>query len=108
MNKSQNQHGRDNHNLTYTNSSNNYTILPTYKPEPEEVPYLAAVVYYKTEFVISNLKHFQEYSIEVVACQEIQPNMTEKFCSNRAITTARTIPRCKSSTFNPYAAAAAG
>ena len=28
-------------------------------------PYLASVVYFKTELVLSDLHHFQEYSIEV-------------------------------------------
>ena len=64
--------------------------------------FLGAVVYHKTELLLTNLKHFQEYSIEVVACHEYEESsvMNEgkemmKRCSNRAITTARTLPNGK-------------
>ena len=33
--------------------------------DEEHVPYVAAVVYGKTEMILPNLRHFQEYSIEV-------------------------------------------
>lgn len=51
-----------------------------------------AIVYGKTELIITNLGHFQEYSIEVVACHELAPGADQKLCSNRAIVTARTLP----------------
>lgn len=51
-------------NATFTD---NMTLIP---PSPnvddsELEPYEAAIVYDKTEIILTNLKHFQEYSIEV-------------------------------------------
>lgn len=45
------------HNMTVTND--------TEDADMDHLPYNAAVVYHKLEFVLSNLKHFEEYSIEV-------------------------------------------
>jgi len=51
-------------NATFTD--NNTSMPPlTSADESELEPYDAAIVYDKTELVITNLKHFQEYSIEV-------------------------------------------
>ena len=47
---------KDRHNMTVTNIT---------EPDIDHVPYNAAVVYHKQEFILSNLKHFEEYSIEV-------------------------------------------
>ncbi|XP_064650829.1 insulin-like peptide receptor isoform X2 [Lineus longissimus] len=58
--------------------------------EDEEDGYLAAIVYNKREIILPNLRHFQTYSIEVVACQEYDPVADRKYCSNRAIITATT------------------
>ena len=58
--------------------------------QPDYVPYQAAVVYHKTQITLTNLRHFQEYNIEVVACHEYNERLDEKLCSNRAITTGRT------------------
>ncbi|XP_041368267.1 putative molluscan insulin-related peptide(s) receptor [Gigantopelta aegis] len=49
-------------------------------------------VVYGEELIIPGLGHFQEYNIEVLACQETNPKSGEKFCSSRAIATARTRP----------------
>ncbi|XP_061172989.1 insulin-like peptide receptor isoform X2 [Saccostrea echinata] len=45
-------------------------------------------------YIISNLGHFQDYRIEVIACQERDPRDPAriKLCSIRAISLARTLP----------------
>ncbi|XP_078313794.1 insulin-like peptide receptor isoform X3 [Crassostrea virginica] len=45
-------------------------------------------------YIISNLGHFQDYRIEVIACQERDPRDPQKIklCSIRAISLARTLP----------------
>ncbi len=45
------------HNMTAPNDTDD--------ADTEHMPYNAAVVYHKTEFILSDLKHFEEYSIEV-------------------------------------------
>ncbi|XP_025076692.1 putative molluscan insulin-related peptide(s) receptor [Pomacea canaliculata] len=56
----------------------------------EEGAYLSAVIY-DMEIVLTNLGHFQEYNIEVLACHEAE-STGPKRCSSRAITVARTKP----------------
>jgi hypothetical protein len=63
--------------------------------DDEDDEYLAAIVYNKREIILPNLRHFQTYSIEVVACQEYDPDADKKLCSNRAIITATTEPSGK-------------
>ncbi|KAL3867340.1 hypothetical protein ACJMK2_044550 [Sinanodonta woodiana] len=60
--------------------------------QPKENPYLKAVVYGKREIYLLNLSHFEDYSIEVIACQERDHVNKHKLCSNRAIITGRTLP----------------
>ncbi|XP_054719002.1 insulin-like peptide receptor [Uloborus diversus] len=48
-------------------------------------------VYHNTFIVISNLKHFTEYTIEVRACQDPHPNSKRERCSSKAITSVRTL-----------------
>lgn len=74
-------------NLSLPNITNNMSE-PQYGAHQ---PYLAAVVYGKTMIVLPDLQHFTEYSIEVIACHEVVDGETEKRCSNRAITTGRTL-----------------
>ncbi|XP_076101459.1 insulin-like peptide receptor isoform X2 [Mytilus galloprovincialis] len=52
---------------------------------------LRAVVYSR-EFIISNLGHFEDYNIEVIACQERDHRDPDKvkYCSSRALTVGRT------------------
>nr|KAG5703678.1 hypothetical protein BaRGS_002552 [Batillaria attramentaria] len=54
----------------------------------EENTFLQALIY-DTKIHLMNLGHFEEYSIEVLACQETDAK-AEKLCSNRAISVART------------------
>ena len=42
--------------------------------------------------IISNLNHFTEYTIEVRACQDPNPNLTIEYCSLKAMTSVRTLP----------------
>ena len=53
----------------FNNSTRNDNLtsgLPSTELDGSEaVPYEAAIVYGKTELILTNLKHFQEYSIEV-------------------------------------------
>jgi hypothetical protein len=52
-----------------TRTDNSTSGLPSTEIDSSEaVPYEAAIVYGKTELTLTNLKHFQEYSIEV--CQK--------------------------------------
>ena len=46
-------------------SKHNMTVTNITEPDMDHMPYNAAVVYHKLEFILSNLKHFEEYSIEV-------------------------------------------
>lgn len=46
-------------------SKHNMTVANITEPDMDHMPYNAAVVYHKLEFILSNLKHFEEYSIEV-------------------------------------------
>ncbi|KAG8180786.1 hypothetical protein JTE90_012965 [Oedothorax gibbosus] len=48
-------------------------------------------IYHHTFLVISNLKHFTEYTIEIRACQEARPDMRTDPCSTKAITSVRTL-----------------
>ncbi|KAK7116268.1 putative molluscan insulin-related peptide(s) receptor [Littorina saxatilis] len=57
--------------------------------QTQENAYLHLTIY-DTQITLTNLGHFQEYSIEVLACQETDTTTGEKLCSNRAITVART------------------
>ncbi|XP_052100450.1 insulin-like peptide receptor isoform X1 [Mytilus californianus] len=66
--------------------------------EKEDIPQgttehtvLRAVVYSR-EFIISNLGHFEDYNIEVIACQERDHRDPDKvkYCSSRALTVGRT------------------
>ena len=44
------------------------------------------------EVILPNLSHYQEYSIEVIACHDYDDDR-EKLCSQRAITSHRTLPK---------------
>ncbi|XP_074651853.1 insulin-like peptide receptor [Tubulanus polymorphus] len=77
---------------TYPNTTYNPKVK---RPASAKQDYLAVIVYNRLSVVIPNLKHFQEYSIEVVACQEYEPTKDTKYCSNRAIITATTLPNYK-------------
>ena len=51
------------------------------------------VVWNSTETVLTNLRHHQEYSIEIIACHDhVPPYNDNKRCSQRAITSHRTLP----------------
>lgn len=52
-----------------------------------------AMVMDSQEVILVNLSHYQEYSIEVIACHDAKPNSTEKLCSQRAITSHRTLAK---------------
>ena len=73
----------------------------TEEEETEHELYMAIVVYHKTQVLLTNLQHFQVYSIDVIACHEDETkrdqadNMKRSHkqrCSNRAIATGRTLP----------------
>lgn len=54
-------------------------------------------------YIISNLGHFQDYRIEVIACQERDPRETDKMklCSIRAISLGRTLPDKNADNIDP-------
>ncbi|KAK3098802.1 hypothetical protein FSP39_023260 [Pinctada imbricata] len=60
----------------------------------KEGPYYTVIVENRRNILITNLGHFKDYNIEVIACQERDPRdpQKEKLCSSRAITMARTLP----------------
>ncbi|XP_070542081.1 insulin-like peptide receptor [Ptychodera flava] len=62
----------------------NTTTQPNGTTEKNEVPFVA-VVYFKTELSLTDLKHFTEYSIELRACND-------ENCSAIAVANARTLP----------------
>ncbi|KAK2157959.1 hypothetical protein LSH36_180g01062 [Paralvinella palmiformis] len=86
-------------NSTYSELFKNYSLISNMtnishmeEKDEEQDPYEVAIVYSKTEVILPNLKHFQEYSIEVIACHNYVEGLKFKRCSNRAITTHRTQP----------------
>ncbi|XP_012935847.1 putative molluscan insulin-related peptide(s) receptor [Aplysia californica] len=58
------------------------------------------VIIYDTEVQLSDLQHFQNYNIEVIACHETNPDTGEKLCGTGAITTEQTKPDPKSDNIN--------
>ncbi|CAI9720557.1 putative molluscan insulin-related peptide(s) receptor [Octopus vulgaris] len=73
----------------YLPAHNNFS-RPNASRQSTERPFLAMAVYNSRNVVIGNLAHFQEYNIEVIACHKSNEN--GKYCSNRAIVTAKTLP----------------
>eukprot|EP00106_Octopus_bimaculoides_P013438 XP_014780880.1 PREDICTED: insulin-like peptide receptor [Octopus bimaculoides] len=73
----------------YLPAHNNFS-RPNASRQSTERPFLAMAVYNSRSVVIGNLAHFQEYNIEVIACHKSNEN--GKYCSNRAIVTAKTLP----------------
>lgn len=73
----------------YLQAHNNFSRPNTSKQSAEQ-PFLAMAVYNSRSVVIGNLAHFQEYNIEVIACHKSKED--GKYCSNRAIVTAKTLP----------------
>lgn len=61
---------------------------------PKENPYYKAFVYEERDFHIPSLGHFEDYNIEVIACQERDPREPDRamLCSHRAIGLGRTLP----------------
>uniref|UniRef100_A0A2C9K623 Tyrosine-protein kinase receptor n=1 Tax=Biomphalaria glabrata TaxID=6526 RepID=A0A2C9K623_BIOGL len=59
-------------------------------------------VYNATEVTLTNLDHFSEYSIEVIACHETNTNISNgaKYCSIRAITLGITQPNWRQDKIN--------
>ncbi|GAB1600284.1 insulin-like peptide receptor isoform X2 [Argonauta hians] len=70
--------------------AHNNVSRPNTSRQNTEKPFLAMAVYNSKSVVIGNLKHFQEYNIEVIACHKFKED--GKYCSNRAIVTAKTLP----------------
>ncbi|XP_046545337.1 putative molluscan insulin-related peptide(s) receptor [Haliotis rubra] len=83
------QSADERNNSTADNNSDNSTR-----------PVFNQITVYGTEIVIPNLGHFQEYNIQVLACQETDPATGIKYCSSRAIATARTLPSTTSDNVN--------
>ena len=83
--------------LANTNTSLlNSTITHFDTPNSDSKDY-DKIVRGQTSTILPNLSHFTQYSIEVIACHEIEEGTTEKKCSNRAISTGRTLPKSMSS-----------
>ncbi|KAL5004286.1 hypothetical protein ScPMuIL_017742 [Solemya velum] len=80
---------------TYPNHVNITDIkAPTKEPEEEKPAYLLAEVYNSTYIILSHLGHFEDYDIEVIACQEKDPrdiSKSKKLCSSKALATGRTL-----------------
>ncbi|XP_070542037.1 insulin-like peptide receptor [Ptychodera flava] len=62
----------------------NATTQPTDTTEEDEVPFMA-VVYFKTEISLTDLKHFMEYSFELRACNN------NDMCSAIGVSNGRTL-----------------
>lgn len=78
-------------NSTISTSLTTPTTLPSLSPEEEaESNKIIQSVYGKETTVISNLKHFTSYQIEIHACNN-QPGDPER-CSMAAYVSARTLP----------------
>lgn len=78
--------------VSTTGAPKTATAAPNATNATEENTFFQALIY-DTKIHLMNLGHFEEYSIEVLACQETDPKSGEKLCSNRAITVARTKPK---------------
>ncbi|XP_076465772.1 LOW QUALITY PROTEIN: putative molluscan insulin-related peptide(s) receptor [Babylonia areolata] len=87
-----------NRGVTTTTASPNSTEAAETN-HTQENAYLHLIIY-DTKIPLTNLGHYQEYSIEVLACQETDPRTWKKYCSNRAITVARTLPLEKADNIN--------
>nr|AYV97262.1 insulin-like peptide receptor [Sinonovacula constricta] len=77
-------------------------VATTPEPDLKENPFFKAFVYEIRELTIPNLGHFQDYNIEVIACQERDPrdHNREMYCSNRALGVGRTLPDPTADTIN--------
>ncbi|KAL8598131.1 hypothetical protein ACOMHN_030417 [Nucella lapillus] len=84
---------------TAASAAANATSGASASNQTQENTYLHLTIY-DTKIILTNLGHFQEYNIEVLACQETDPKTGEKLCSNRAITVARTKPLEKADNIN--------
>lgn len=78
---------------TSTAAFNNVTTLkPNVDTQPEDNLEFDELVNMSTKIVVKNLRHFSDYTIEIVACQDYAPK-GKKFCSQtKAIANARTAP----------------
>ena len=68
----------DNYELTINRTRG--SVNDTVDEADEQPPYEVAVVYGKTEAILPNLRHFQEYSIEVRSFLEKTKNVYVFFC----------------------------
>nr|QHI00146.1 insulin-like peptide receptor [Sepiella japonica] len=81
--------------LAAHNNQTQFNSTADLQPDP---PFLAMTVYNSRSVVLTNLAHFQEYNIEVIACLKFDEK--SKVCSNRAIATAKTLPLLEADNIN--------
>lgn len=71
---------------------NGSTVAPTV---PSANLYFQEIVMNQKFAIIRNLSHFTEYTIEVRACHDNNPDPKREKCSLKAITSVRTLPLSK-------------
>ncbi|XP_060592514.1 insulin-like peptide receptor [Ruditapes philippinarum] len=64
-----------------------------------ENPYMMADVVDQRKFIITNLGHFEDYNIKVIACHTREADK-DMLCSNQALGFGRTLPDSKADTIN--------
>ncbi|GIY90189.1 insulin-like peptide receptor [Caerostris darwini] len=82
---------------TVKTTSDGFSVDPSAEPTEGDryvngsILQFKRLVYHHTFLVVSNLKHFTEYTVEIRACQDSRPNMRTDPCSTKAITSVRTL-----------------